>query len=370
MNKISIILLFTAIFLLSCMTNGNDDTGTVPLIYCTDLYHPHQDPDDHFDLAAIYAMREFKVEAIILDDGDRQEQTPGAIPIDQLNRLTGRNVPYAIGLAEKLKSPGDTAAGEPEKYQGGVNMILEILEKAEKPVTVITVGSVRDVAAAYNRNPELLKNKIDKIMIFIGEAKAGFNEYNVRLDENAFVRIMNSGLPVYWVPCFDKGAEKGERYASYWTATHEELLRSASDPVINFFTYALLHKDEENYTGCLYNEVDPGEKEQIMAQERNLWCTAVFTYAAGRKFVLRNEEWIAVPENGIRAGDIVDQIFTFSPVLIFAQDKGEVLYEETGRSHVINRFRVLRRDIYYQSMTSVTRNLIGELSDKIASKQN
>ena len=25
----------------------------VPLIYCTDLFHPHGDPDDHFDLATL-----------------------------------------------------------------------------------------------------------------------------------------------------------------------------------------------------------------------------------------------------------------------------------------------------------------------------
>ena len=26
------------------------------LIHITDLYHPHEDPDDHFDLAQIFAL--------------------------------------------------------------------------------------------------------------------------------------------------------------------------------------------------------------------------------------------------------------------------------------------------------------------------
>ena len=26
------------------------------VIHITDLYHPHQDPDDHFDLAQIFAL--------------------------------------------------------------------------------------------------------------------------------------------------------------------------------------------------------------------------------------------------------------------------------------------------------------------------
>ena len=28
----------------------------VPVIYCTDLFHPHDDPDDHFDLATLFAL--------------------------------------------------------------------------------------------------------------------------------------------------------------------------------------------------------------------------------------------------------------------------------------------------------------------------
>ena len=41
-------------------------TEKIPLIYCSDLYHPHVDPDDHFDIAAIYAIPEFDIKAIIL----------------------------------------------------------------------------------------------------------------------------------------------------------------------------------------------------------------------------------------------------------------------------------------------------------------
>ncbi|HOY58865.1 MAG TPA: hypothetical protein PK640_12120, partial [Verrucomicrobiota bacterium] len=29
--------------------------GAQPVLYSTDLFHPHDDPDDHFDLAVLYA---------------------------------------------------------------------------------------------------------------------------------------------------------------------------------------------------------------------------------------------------------------------------------------------------------------------------
>ena len=33
--------------------------GKIPLIYCTDLFHPPEDPDDWFDLATVFSMDEF-----------------------------------------------------------------------------------------------------------------------------------------------------------------------------------------------------------------------------------------------------------------------------------------------------------------------
>ena len=54
--------------------------NTVPVIYCTDLFHPHEDPDDHFDLATLYAMPELEIKGIVLDQGARQLRTPGRIP--------------------------------------------------------------------------------------------------------------------------------------------------------------------------------------------------------------------------------------------------------------------------------------------------
>ena len=39
-----------------------------PYIYSTDLYHRHGDPDDHFDIATIYALPEIELKGIVLDN--------------------------------------------------------------------------------------------------------------------------------------------------------------------------------------------------------------------------------------------------------------------------------------------------------------
>ena len=42
-------------------------TVRVPVILSTDLMHPHDDPDDHFDLATLYAMPEMDIKGVVLD---------------------------------------------------------------------------------------------------------------------------------------------------------------------------------------------------------------------------------------------------------------------------------------------------------------
>jgi hypothetical protein len=325
-------------FLLITACSTVQDRGVL-VLYCTDLFHPHDDPDDHFDLAALYALHELDVRGIVLDQGDRQDERPGRIPVAQLNHLTGREVPCAEGLSAKLKNPDDRALDQP--HQAGVRLILEVLEAADGKVTVITVGSLRDVAAAFNREPDLFRNKVSRLMIFIGEASAPTLEWNVGLDPHAFIRVMNSGLPVWWIPCFDGGNFKNKGNASYWKASHDDLLGSASDRVMNFFIYALLEPDADPLE-YLDGPVDPEARERVLKGKRNLWCTAVFTEAAGR---------------GIAGG----KPFRFVPVSLFVDPEARVIYEESPRSHELMRFQIKNRETYAEVMTSVTRRLIGEL---------
>ena len=78
---------------------------TVPIIYSTDLYHPPTDPDDHFDTAVLFAMKEFDIRCVILDNGLGRQVEPGVKAefkhrigrpaLEQLMQITGRKVNYA-----------------------------------------------------------------------------------------------------------------------------------------------------------------------------------------------------------------------------------------------------------------------------------
>ena len=274
--------------------------GAVPVIYCTDLFHPHVDPDDHFDLATLYAMRELDIKGIVLDQGKKQLESPGRIPVSQMNRITGRNVPAVIGLADPLKSRDDKALDQAPEFQRGVEFIVQTLRASSRPVCIATLGSVRDVVAAFNREPGLFRTNVAMVLAFIGEASdAKLQEYNVGLDPQAFVGLMRSGLPVYWAPCFDGGLWQNRGHASFWRASHRALLGETAPEVRQYFIYAL-EKEGSDPLAFLSRPVEPERQARLFAGTRNLWCAAVLGVMSGREVVLDGGKWTSV----IRGGDL------------------------------------------------------------------
>jgi len=287
----------------------------LPIIYSTDLYHPHDDPDDHYDLLTLLAHPRFDVRAIVLDQGPRGAGRLGVMPLRQAMAITGRSAPYAPGLVENLGSGEDTGAGQPAPAQAGVELILRSLaEPSSGAVTVFTTGSLRDVAAAYNRDPALVAARVARLYVNAGHS-AGGREWNVDLDPHAYCRIMQSQLPVYWVPCFGV-----PEHQSLWRFRQGELLDAAPAPVQNYILFALTRAPagESDPAGTLRTfAVEPGVRARLWAEERNMWCTAAFLHAAGvpgRTFGF-TEGSIEIDPDGVTrmgtaAGAVRHQVFT------------------------------------------------------------
>jgi len=284
------------------------------------------DPDDHFDLATLFAIPEFDIRGIVLDCGDRQLKTPGSIPVKQMVHLTGREVPFAIGLGKPLTEPTDDGGDQPEHFQRAVALLLDMLRQTPEKVTVFTTGSVRDVAAAFNREPELLRRKIARLYINIGNPAPAESsrkyEYNVKLDRNAYTCIMRSGLPIYWCPCFDGTIWERGRHGTYWKFRQEQVLQSAPEPLQNWFVYALTKPPRVDSIAFLSL---PQQKETIAnvwKMPRNMWCTAPFFHAAGRQVYKRSEEdYIALTPVQAEEQGLADKVidaYSFVPMRVTA----------------------------------------------------
>lgn len=335
----------------------------VPVIYCTDLFHPHDDPDDHFDLATLYAMPELDLQGIVLDQGKKQLEKPGRIPVSQLNQITGRKVPAAIGLAEPLRSPQDKALEQPGQFQQGVELILATLRKSTDPVRIATVGSVRDVVAAFNREPVLFRMKVAMVLAFIGEASdPKYREYNVELDPQAYIGLMRSGLPVYWVPCFDGGLWQNKGHASLCRAKQSVLLQGVAPEVLQYFIYAL-DREKAQPLAFLARPVDATRRVSVFAGQRNLWCAAVLGVMSGRNILLDGSKYTSALPAGTQnpkpfAGN---KIFGFSEVELTISDSAVVQYGPGPDSRKLMRFELRDPGHWEQAMTEATADLLSRL---------
>ena len=253
--------------------------SAVPVLYTTHFFHPHSDPDDHYDMMTLFAMPAFDIRGIVLDRGEKGVGREGVWPLMQAMHLTGREVPYAAGLIANLQSPEDTARTRHPLEQGGIALILKTLRTAEEPVTVFVTGSLRDVAAAYNREPQLFEEKVGRLYVNAGSTHDQV-EWNVGLDLHAYLRIMRSGLPVYWAPCFGK-----DGYQTYWKFTQGEVFEALSPPMKSFFLYMLgkLPLRQVDPIAYLGHTPGPALLAEFAPKERNMWCTGPFLHAAGRE---------------------------------------------------------------------------------------
>ncbi len=294
----------------------------VPVIDITDLYHPHQDVGDNFDLIAGYALPEIDLKAVILDATDdyrhkgpqgqipayRDEtgpRDPGIIPVTQLNYLFDRNVPYGICPFSRMKSPLDQALDAPQFQQSGIELILKILRESPEKVEILSFGSARPLAIAYNRNPGLLRRKVRRIHLAEGSSSPDFLEWNVMLDPHAFVRLLRSDLPIAIYPCatakgaFDLGVNN-----SFWLLPDLQFVRRMDPLLQRYLAYGYERSTRPDFLVAL--EEDPPSEVigQICQRSQNVWETALWTQVAQRRLVKRADgHYRLVPKAEIQTSD-------------------------------------------------------------------
>jgi len=330
--------------------------ASIPVIYCTDLFHPHVDPDDHFDLATLFALPELEVKAILLDQGDRQLKRPGAIPIRQMLTLTGRQVPFAIGLGQKLTSPADDGRAQPAEFQAAADLLLKTLREASEPVTILAAGSARDLCAAWNREPALMKQKVGRLYLNIGSADSDRSEYNVDLDPQAYIGLFRSGLPLYLCFCLPTGQESSNAlYSTWWQFRQSDALAPAPLGLQNYFIYALQRcaPEELDPTKALQADLRPWQR-LVWEMDRNMWCTASLLHAAHREIHKVGGVWTA---SRSPSADEDAAPFSFVPARIAVDETGKTTWEPNATDPNARLFKIRSAESYRPAMRDCLREL-------------
>ena len=352
----------------SGFTRANESTRkkqTVPVLHVTDLFRPHMDPDDHWDLACVYALAhrgDIDLKGVLIDypPTDRTDRNPDVMAVAQMNLICGLPVPVGIGSARPLKSRTDAQPYASRTDHHAVRMILDTLEQSPYPVVIDILGSSRDVATAGKKAPDLFAAKCAAIYLNAGTGSPAMSpasklEYNVTLDTFAYAAIFDLPCPVYWMPCFEEMESRGERsvqeYGTHYQFRQDQILPHLSRNVQNYFTYMFGKYTDHNWLHYLMGPADQALLSKVGGMMRHMWCTAGFFHAAGYT--------ISIGGKIVPLDEKSDPpVFTFDPIKIRCEDNGVTKWTPDDNSKQRFIFHVRDVDHYQSAVTEAMKTLL------------
>ena len=345
----------------------------IPIIVITDLYHPYQDPGDNMDLIMGFGLPDVELKAVLLDITDafrkdtadhptlwkdpRGPREAGIIPIEQLNYIFNRNVPFAIGPLSMMKSEDDKIDFFNNNEPDAILLLFNILNESEEPVEILSFGSARILAVAYNRNPELLKNKIAKIHLSAGTSSKnhelgkdiGANsipggEWNVALDPLAFNRILKSDLHVAIYPCAGKdGGFIKDHNNTYWELPDMSFVKQMDIQLQHYLDYAFKMKLQHDFLKAMDKDYSVVIDTDKYPKPFHVWESAIWLKATKRVVIKTSEgKYQLVKDNDEISGEyrIIDN--ELRPcVLTEIRDDGRFQFEYTDQP--------TNKEIYFRS---------------------
>ena len=311
-------------------TPAAQDRAT-PLIHVTDLFHPHGDPDDHFDLACVYALalrRRLDLRGVVIDyPPSFRAGDPAVVAVAQMNHISGLAVPISIGTSRKLASRTDALPDAPRRDTAAVRFLIEQLRASDGPIALACVGSAADIVVAALREPALFRDKCSGVYLNSGSAhdnpaKPAQLEFNVRLDPAAYAAMFDLPCPLYWFPCWNvtEVRQSGGSGSFYWLP-HREALAEISNSAANFFAYMFSKSTEPKWLRAMSSPPPAELWEYILAGKRGMWSTGSLLAAAG----------LAVTRDGdiVPTGEADDAaVFRLIPVEATCADDGRTTWRE------------------------------------------
>lgn len=181
----------------------------IPVILDTDI---GDDIDDTWALAMLLNSPEFDIQLVVGDQGRAEYR---AKLIAKLLEVAGRtDIPVGVGLDVNRSGDGpqsawvkdyDLKAYPGKVYRDGVQAMIDTIMKSERPVTLIAIGPLPNVAAALEREPDIARRSRfvgmhGSVRVGYGGSKTVNAEYNVRADAKACQKVFSAGWDITITP--------------------------------------------------------------------------------------------------------------------------------------------------------------------------
>lgn len=209
------------------------EVDSIPVIYDSDI---GDDIDDTWALGLLLNCPELDLKLVVGDQGKAEYR---AKLFAKMLQTAGRtDVPVGIGLDANTKGTGGQAEWVKDYdlksypgtiYPDGVQAIIDITMKSRKPITLIAVGPMPNIAEALNREPRIAEKL--RFVGMHGSVRLGYNgnkkispEYNVVRDIKACRSVFTAPWDITITPLDTCGLVNlsGERYRK---------VRDCQDPI-------------------------------------------------------------------------------------------------------------------------------------------
>ena len=334
------------------------------LLHQTDLFRPHNDPDDHWDLACAFALAKTglcPLAGVLIDFPPgppvlNHRSNPDLGAVAQLGYLTGIHVPLAVGNPTYYSGRNSDGSG---LVPPGVDFVLQTLRQSPVPVAISVVGSSRDIADAIAREPALFAEKCKALYLVVGSGcpepeRVKSLEWNVALDPAAYAQIFSAACPIYWVPCLEDedrvASPESRQYASHYRFLQSEILDYLPEGLRRYFAFMYEKRESSFWLYALeesFTEVLAAER----GRHRMMYSTPLFFDVAGLGVTTTGEIRPKIePRN--------DWVYGFKSVNVDCNAAGETRWTPTSRPTNRMLFHVLDIDAYPTAMTRAMRDLL------------
>jgi inosine-uridine nucleoside N-ribohydrolase len=187
-----------AIVFLTALASAQQRT---PILLDTDLGDAI---DDAFALAFAVHSPEIDLRAVTTVVDDTQQKA--RLAWKMLSIFNRRDVALGIGAPEPLlatRRPGSSREYDvltsddtlPASVQPAATLILSTLRTAPRPITIVAIGPLTNIALALKLDPGI-KPHIERIVLMGGTYASAEAEYNIAWDPAAAEIVFQSGVPI------------------------------------------------------------------------------------------------------------------------------------------------------------------------------
>jgi len=288
----------------SCVSNGSSypsQKGKIPVIFDTDIC---DDIDDTWALALLLQSPEFEIKLITTEVGNTSSK---AKTVARFLETAGRaDIPIGIGVQQHEGHHRQDAWAKDYKlssypgtvYEDGVQALIDTVMKSRKPIKVIAVGPLPNIAAALEREPKIAEKA--EFVGMHGSIRRGYGndptpsaEYNVRAFAKEAQKVFTAGWDMTITPLDTCGIVqlKGPKY---------QKIPERDSPL----TRALIENYRAWYKQGILNEnKDLSEAEVNKRVEEKLGASSTILFDTVGIYLAMSTELVKMEKLGIRITD-------------------------------------------------------------------